>query len=154
MSESVAPPVVDPAQGPDATTETDATDWKAEAKKWEQRSKANATAAKKLEQFEEAQKSAEQKAAERESAANQRAAEAEARAARREVALDFKLSKDDAALLDAVADEDAMRVLAKRLAKAAEDERKPANYVPNEGTNPTPPSDDRRAFVRKLTGRE
>ena len=105
-------------------------------------------------EIEDAQKTAEQKSAEREAAAEKRAADAEARAARREIALDFKLSKDDAALLDTVADEDAMRALAKRLAVAAEDKRTPNNYVPTEGTAQTPPDDDRRAFVRRLTGRE
>ena len=110
--------------------------------------------ARRLDQLEDAQKTAEQKSAEREAAAEKRAADAEARAIRREVALDFKLSKDDAALLDTVGDEDAMRALAKRLAVAAEDKRTPNNYVPTEGTAQTPPDDDRLAFVRRLTGRE
>lgn len=107
-----------------------------------------------LDQIEAANKTAEEKAAEREAAAEKRAIEAEARATRREVALDHRLSKEDAALLDDVVDEEAMRRLAARLASAAEDKRKPNNYVPLEGTNKTPPDDDRRAFVRKLTGRE
>ena len=107
-----------------------------------------------LAEIEDAQKTAEQKSAEREAAAEKRAADAEARASRREIALDFKLSKDDAALLDTVSDEDAMRALAKRLAVAAEDKRTPNNYVPTEGTALTPPDDDRLAFVRRLTGRE
>lgn len=104
-----------------------------------------------LDQLEESQKSTEEKAAEREAAAEKRAAEAEARAVRRETALEFRLSKDDAKLLDAVSDEDAMRALAQRL---ADDKRKPSNHVPAEGTNETPPADERRAFVRRLTGRE
>lgn len=151
MSESAA---VEPAQVEAATEPaTDQTDWKAEARKWEQRSKENAAAAKKLAELEEAQKSAEQKAAEREAAAERRAAEAEARAVRREIALEHKLSKDDAALLDAVSDEDAMRSLAVRLAKQAEDKPK-SNYVPQEGRAQTATTDERRAFVRRLTGRD
>lgn len=104
-----------------------------------------------LDEIEAASKTAEQKAAEREAAAVKRAAEAEARAVRREVALEHKLSPGDAALLDSVVDEDAMRALAQRL---ADDKRKPNNYVPIEGTNQTPPADERLAFVRRLTGRE
>lgn len=42
MSESATPPVPEPAPAPVA--QPDATDWKAEARKWEQRSKENKTA--------------------------------------------------------------------------------------------------------------
>lgn len=45
------------------------TDWRAEAKKWEQRSKENATAAQRLAELEEAQKTEAQKLAERAEAA-------------------------------------------------------------------------------------
>lgn len=44
------------------------TDWKAEARKWEARAKQNASAAEELEKIREAQKSEEQKRAEREAA--------------------------------------------------------------------------------------
>src|SRR5690606_24941791 len=94
-------------------------DWKAEARKWEKRAKANAAAAKRLAEIEEAQKSEAEKAAERLAKAERAAAEAEARALRRDIALEYKLSKDDAGLLDAVSDEDAMRRLAERLAGQA-----------------------------------
>lgn len=109
--------------------------------------------ANRLDELESAQKSAEEKAAEREAAAEKRAADAEARAARREVALEHKLSTDDAALLDAVSDETAMRALAARLAKQAEGKTK-SNHVPNEGKSQPASTDERRAFVRQLTGRE
>ena len=105
-----------------------------------------------LDQLEEAQKSAEEKAAEREAAALQRAADAEAKALRREVALENNLSRDDAALLDTVTDEDAMRTLATRL--AADAKRKSGNYVPGEGNNQPAPVDEARAFVRRLVGQE
>lgn len=108
-----------------------------------------------LDQIEEASKTAEQKAADRAADAELRAAQAEARATRREIALEHKLSREDATLLDSVADEDAMRALAVRLAKQAEDKPKGRNYVPNEGTGQsTTPLDEQRAFVRRLTGRE
>lgn len=111
--------------------------------------------ASRLDQLEEASKTAEQKAAERAAAAEERAINAEARATRRDIAIEHKLSKDDAALLDDVKDEDAMRRLASRLAKlAAEDKPKGGNYVAREGTNQAVTTDERRAFVRQLTGRD
>lgn len=73
----------------------------------------------KLAEIEDANKTEIQRATEAATAAEQRAAEAEARALRRDVALEVGLSKDDAAYLDALTDEDAMRALAGRLAKAA-----------------------------------
>lgn len=56
----VAPPVA-PAPEKSPTKETD---WKAEARKWEERAKANTAAAEKLAEIEEASKTAEQKRAE------------------------------------------------------------------------------------------
>lgn len=64
----------------------DSTDWKSEARKWEARAKENSAAAKRLSEIDEANKTAEQKAAERIAAAEQRAAELEVKAVRAEVA--------------------------------------------------------------------
>lgn len=150
------------ATEPEATTETTESKptetvdfWKQKAREQEKRAKDNASAAQRLAELEDAQKSESDKAAERLSLAEQRATEAEAKALRREVALEHKLSKDDADLLDALTDEDAMRRFAERLANASEDKRK-THVVPGEGkTPPIAPGDaDRRAFVRQLTGRE
>jgi len=77
-----APPAA-PAQEPEGTTAPPAKaepDWKAEARKWEERAKANHQAAQKLAEIEEAGKSEIQKAQERAQAAEQRAAELEQRA--------------------------------------------------------------------------
>lgn len=134
--------------------------WRQKAREQEKRAKENKAAADELSQLKEQQKTAEQKAAEREAAATQRAEEAEARALRREVALDptgdgksHPLSKEDAALLDDLSDEDAMRRFAARLAKDAS--KKPSTIAPNEGKTPSSTqSDDRREFVRRLTGRD
>lgn len=57
------------------------TDWKAEARKWQDRAKENKTAADRLAELEEANKTAEQRANERLEAAERRAAELEAKAA-------------------------------------------------------------------------
>ncbi|MEV4670979.1 hypothetical protein AB0K34_04930 [Actinomadura sp. NPDC049382] len=120
--------------------------------KYRTEAKANASAAKRLAEIEDASKSEAQKAAERLTKAEQRAAEAEAKVLRREVALEHKLGKDDAALLDSLTDEDAMRALAARLGAAA---GKKSNYVPREGSNPSAGKNgasDEREFARSLFG--
>jgi hypothetical protein len=81
-------------EGPNETPDTPAeTDWQAEARKWEKRSKenlatakANETAAKRLAELEESQKTEAQKAQERLDAAEKRAVELELKATRAEVA--------------------------------------------------------------------
>lgn len=87
-----------------------------EAAEYRTKAKANADAAKRLAEIEDAQKTADQRAAEREAAAEKRIAEAEARAARRDIAIEHRLTPDDAALLDDLTDEEAMQRLAARLA--------------------------------------
>ena len=57
----------------------DSTDWKAEARKWESRAKANKDAAARLAEIEEANKTAEQKQAERVAALEAKVSEYEAR---------------------------------------------------------------------------
>ena len=93
---------------PEPTTEEpeesqDTTDWKAEARKWEQRAKqshaeakANAEAAKRLKEMEDADKSEVERAAEAAKAAEKRAEEAEARALRLEIAHEKGLSPSQA----------------------------------------------------------
>ena len=126
--------------------------WKQKAREQEKRAKDNATAAKRLAEIEDAQKSAEQKASEALSAAEQRAAQAEARALRRDVALEHKLTAEDAALLDSITDEDAMRALAVRLAQSEVERKKSGNHAPREGNTPAPGSSPDRETVRTLFG--
>lgn len=103
MSEPTPPPseaTATPASEEPATGEA-AKDWQAEAEKWkrlsrdnESRAKENATAAKRLAQIEEANKTAEQKAEERTRQAEQTASSAAAEAARLRVALSKGLPAD------------------------------------------------------------
>ena len=159
MSDTTATPTTDapkpspPAQAPEADAKVE-TDWKAEARKWEDLAKKNKSAAEQLAAIEEANKTEAQKAAEREAAALKRATEAEAKVTRRELALEHKLSKEDAALLDGITDEAAMKALAARLAGAESDRKKQGNVAPREGSNPNPvKSDDMRSFANELFGR-
>lgn len=129
--------------------------WKTKAREQEKRAKENATAATRLAEIEEAQRSEADKAAERLTKAEQRAIEAEARALRREVALDHKLSKEDVELLDALTDEVAMRRFAERLANASEDARKTSNVSPREGKTPSNTTTDaRREWLRASVNRD
>jgi hypothetical protein len=135
MSESTA----------EATTETAAlveapaqeTDWKAEARKWEDRAKANKSAAEKLAELEEANKTAEQKAAERLEAAERRAAELEAKAAKAEVAAAAGVPAD---LLEGPASSSAedLQAYAEKLIafKGVPAEPGTGPYVPAEGRRP------------------
>jgi hypothetical protein len=143
-------------------TDTGATDLTAEVEKWkslarkhEQASKTNETAAAELQRLKDSQKSEADRAAERAAQAETRLAELESRVLRRDIALEHKLSSEDAAMLDAMTDETAMRNLAKRLAGAAEGEhKKKSNVVPREGTTSSKAADDPvRAFTRDLFGR-
>lgn len=131
-------------------TKPDPVDWKAKARDWERRAKENKSAADELAQIKEAQKTEAEKTADRLAKAEQAARDAEARALRREVALEHKLSKADAALLDSITDEDAMRLLAERLAAGTESSTKKSNHVPREGTNTNPGGSTEREFARNL----
>lgn len=146
------PPKPEPPAREAEKTE-DSTDWKAEARKWEQRAKENSTAAARLAEYEDAQKTEAQRAADAQAAAERRAADAEARVTRRDVAIEHSLSKEDAALLDDLTDEDAMRRLAVRLAAAAEAQAGPRAPRPNpaqrEGNSP---ADDKDAQARAFFG--
>lgn len=112
-----------------------------EAARYRTEAKANAEAARRLAEIEEAQKVEAEKVAERLAKAERAVAEAEARALRRETALEYRLSAEDALLLDAVVDEEAMRALAKRLAQGkADTAARDGAYVPSEGRNTTAPA--------------
>lgn len=111
-----------------------------EAARYRTEAKANAEAARRLAEIEEARKIEAEKAAERLAKAERAVAEAEARALRRETALEYRLSAEDALLLDAVVDEEAMRALAKRLAQGKADAARDGAYVPSEGRNTTTPA--------------
>lgn len=108
---------VEPAQAdpPADAPEVDSTDWKAEARKWEQRAKENKSASERLAEIEEANKSEAEKAAERLANAEKAAADLESKVLRRDLAIEHKLSVADAALLDGITDEDSLRSLAARL---------------------------------------
>ena len=93
MSESAQPEAAATEGAPAVESTEEGTDWKAQARKWEQRAKenlaaakANDDAAKRLAEIEEASKTEAERTAERLAAAEKRAAELEAKALKAEVA--------------------------------------------------------------------
>ena len=147
-----APPAPQTPEGGDST------DWKAEARKWENRSKehktradANEEAARRLADIESAQQTAEAQNAQRITELENKLAAAERTALVARVQASHGISDEDAALFLTGADEAALTAQAKRLA-----ERTPAGpFVPNEGTPNNPSSDDpMRELARRLFNSE
>ena len=130
--------------------ETPEVDWKAKAREWEKRAKANAGAATKLAEIEEASKSEAQKLADAKAAADQAAAEAKAEALRWRIAAKHQISDEDAELFLTGTDEDTLTKQAKRLTERDSERKKQGNRVSGEGTNPTAKPDNERAFAREL----
>jgi murein DD-endopeptidase MepM/ murein hydrolase activator NlpD len=139
-----------PDVAPDAQpAPDDGKDWKAEARKWEARSKENATAARRLAELEEASKSDLQKALERAEAAERRATEYELTAARAEVASQAGIPAD--VLRGATREElEAHAASLKAVLDAQTAPRGPV--VTNPGGTPTTTGGDEHEFVTNLFG--
>jgi hypothetical protein len=143
-----APPVKEPPK-PDQPVEE--TDWKAEARKWEQRAKENKTAADRLAELEDANKSEIQKASDKATAAEKAAAEAKAEALRWKVAAKHGITEEDADLFLTGTDEETLTKQAQRLTERVTDRKKNGNHVPREGSTTTKPKEDEmREFTRRL----
>lgn len=150
-------PTTEPATDPGTGSEpNEAETWKARAREWERKAKANAAAAEQLAKLEDAQKSETQKLTDAAATARAEADAAKADALRWRVAGAHGISPEDAELFLNGTDEVTLTKQAERLAGvAAADKRKNGNKVPNEGR--TPPNkagaDPVREFTRELFGR-
>ena len=127
-----APKPADPAQ--------DMTDWKAEARKWEGRSKENSNAALRLAEIEEAKKTDEQRVTDRIAAAEKRAADLETQVARAEVAaakgIPAELLPKGGTKEELEAAADALIAFKGETPKAEEAPVKKTYFVPDEGGIP------------------
>lgn len=132
--------------------------WKQKAREQEKRAKENADAAKRLGEIEDAQKSGSEKVADRIAKAEAEVATVPnkvADALREHLVALHEIDKDDAELYLTASDPELLlRQVAGLVAKS--DKRKKTHVVPGEGKTPSiaPGDADRRAFVRRLTGRE
>lgn len=121
-----------------------------EAAKYRTEAKANAEAAQKLAELEEANKSEVQKAADRAAEAERLAEQARAEALRWRVAAKHGISDEDAELFLTGTDEETLTKQAERLTERVADRKKNGNVVPKEGSTSQPKDDELRAFTRQL----
>lgn len=143
-----------PEQSPTETVDF----WKQKAREQEKRAKENAEAAKRLGEIEEAQKSEAEKAADRIAKAEAEVGEIPhkvADALREHLIALHEIDKDDAELFLTANVPDLLLKQVTRLVSQS-GKRTKANVVRGEGKTPPVGSadEDRRAFVRQLTGRE
>lgn len=128
--DGAAQPTDPPADGANPPAEPpaqDSTDWKAEARKWEQRAKDNKSAADRLAQVEDANKTDLQKAQDAAAKAVADAQAAQLELSRERIARRHKLADEDAELLSG--DEEQMERLAARLAQAATPPATPLSLI-------------------------
>lgn len=128
----------------DRTVDKESTDWKSEARKWEQRAKANATAAEELTQLKEAEKTELQRLQER-------AEQAEARLAQTEIqSMHARLAAEYGIPVEAIHgdDEDTARQSAQKVVEWASSTFQPKKKIPTRGLQSGASSSDR------LSGKE
>lgn len=106
--------------------------------------------ARRLDELEEANKTADQKTADRFAALESQLAASNAAALRSKVQATYKIDDDDAELFLTGTTAEQLEAQAKRLAERSKGPG--TNYVPGEGRNPKPTVTDERATVRKLFG--
>lgn len=154
MSDAPATEAPEAAEAPAQEQPKPEIDWKAKAREWESRAKANKAAADRLAEIEEASKSEAQRAAERLAAAEKEAATARQEALRLRIAARFQIGDDDADLFLTGSDEETLTRQAERLAGRAAERKKQGNSAPREGDNPKSGDSrtDEREFVRNLFG--
>ena len=121
-----------PAEPAKPTAPVEEVDWKAEARKWEQRAKENKTAADELSAIREAQKSDAEKAADALASAKAEAEAARASLLRYQVAAQHGITDaDDIALFLTGTDEETLTKQAKRLAERSQSDGKPRTPKPD-----------------------
>ena len=124
--------------------------WKQKAREQEKRAKENASAAQRLAEIEQSQKSEAEKAADRIKQLEGEAESARRDALRFKVASEFGIATERAELLLTGSDEETMRRQAEALKGESDERKKQGNRAPSEGAvTPTSAGDDRE-FVRQL----
>lgn len=139
-TETPAPEATEPTtEAPAAeTAPAQETDWKAEARKWEERAKANKSASEKLAEIEEASKSEAQKLAERAEAAERALAEAQADALRSKVIAKHSIPEDYHDFIVGASEEEltAKAEKVKKLIEAQSEAPTRHAVIPSEGSTP------------------
>lgn len=154
---------VDGAEGANGTEGQDNTDWKAEARKWEDRAKANRKeaddnkgAAQRLADLENASKSEADKTADRITSLEKQLAEASRSALVARIQATHGISDEDADLFLTGSDKEAIEKQAARLAARTSEQKKQGNVARREGDaknkNEGKPEQEWRESVRTLFG--
>lgn len=140
-------------QAPDSTNEVKPEiDWKAKAREWETRAKANKTAADELASLKAAQMTEQERLTAQLTEVTQQAETARTEALRLRIAVRHGVSDEDAELFLTGTDEETLTRQAQRLASREQDRLKGGNRVPNEGRHTSAPEDESRQFVGGLFG--
>lgn len=113
-------------------------DWKAKAREWESRAKANKTAADELATLKQAQMSEQERLTAQLTEATKQAETARTEALRLRIAVRHGVSDEDAELFLTGTDEDTLTRQAQRLAIRDAERKKNGNHVPREGETTTP----------------
>lgn len=158
MSDTSTSDAPAPDQAPEADQQPETFDaeyvkkLRAESAKYRTEAKANADAAKRLAEIEEANKTEAQKVADRLAAAEKDAADARREALKFKIASKFSIGDEDADLFLTGSDEASLTKQAERLSAREVDRKKQGNVVPKEGATPPASPTDERTFVRELFG--
>jgi len=156
MSEQTAEATATETEAATEQTETKPTEtvdfWKQKAREQEKRAKENASAATRLAEIEESQKSEAQKSADRIKQLETDAADARREALRFKVASKHGIDSEMADLLLTGADEATMTKQAEAIKQQSDTRKKQGNFVAREGTNPHSADGDELETTRALFG--
>lgn len=142
MSDETATPTEEPTITPDAPTEPqgkEETDWKAEARKWESRAKADHDAAKAWREYEQSQKSEHEKLAEDLANARAEASQASTTLLRYQIAAEKSIPSDALELLIGSTREE-LEANADKLLSLIANQSKPKTPKPDENQGKPAPS--------------
>lgn len=153
------PSPTEPAEPTNEPTEPKPTEtvefWKQKAREQEKRAKENATAAQRLKDLEDSQKTEAEKAAERLAAAEATVATVPRMVAdglRAHLVALHQIPAEDAELFLTAGDPELLLKQIDRLVGRAKEAKKPGNHVPREGGNPPAHENDEVATARALFG--
>ena len=154
MSETTAETTATDAPAENDKTEQKPTEtvefWKQKAREQEKRAKENSTAADRLAEIENANKTEAEKAAAKIAELEADAASARVEALRFRVASEYGIDGEKAELLLTASDEEAMKKQAAAIKSESDERKKQGNRVPAEGTNPQAKPDEMTDFARRL----
>jgi len=127
--------------------------WKGHARTWEDRAKANKTAADKLKEIEDANKTELEKALERVTALETELNSSKQSALRSSIIAEFKIDQEDAEIFLTAQDEETLRLQAEKLAAKTAQNTKPKKVsLNNSDIEGTPEPNSKASLAKSLLG--